>query len=156
MYRFRDFYIRDQMMEGIRDYIDHGVPCGSFLTAVICNDLKNAVGRADEENLRNLPAFVGYFYSEAPAPCWGSEEEMNAWMKMHAQIRIKASYDKGECPRCRIPIPAHAEDGSQCQGDGCGWVFDRDEYKEKSHDGDASGGLDRDEREDGADCDIPY
>ena len=81
MHRFKEFHIRDQMMSGIRLYIDEGELPGNFLRAVICNDLRMAVGYADEGNLRNIPAFVDYFYNVAPKDCWGSEERMLAWIK---------------------------------------------------------------------------
>ena len=79
-YSFRHYYIRDNMMEAIRRYIDHGIPPGDFLTAVIENNLSEAVGRADDQNCANLPAFVAYFYNEAPGPCWGSPEKRRAWI----------------------------------------------------------------------------
>ncbi len=81
------YHIPEQMMVGIREYIDHGVPQGSFLSAVIEHDLFEAVGRADQFNLPNLPAFVAYFYNEAPSPCHGSREKMNAWIEQHQQAR---------------------------------------------------------------------
>lgn len=79
-YTFNEFYIPSRMMPGLLDYIENGAIPGGFLTAVICNDLKEAVSRADSENLRNLPAFVGYLYNEAPSMCWGSEERMKNWI----------------------------------------------------------------------------
>jgi hypothetical protein len=80
-YRFRDFYIPLRMMGAIECYVNQGIQPGNFLTAVICNDLQEAVGRADEENMENLPAYVHYFYNEAPGQCWGSREKMVAWVK---------------------------------------------------------------------------
>lgn len=79
-YRFDQFYIPERMMGGIQRYIERGIEPGGFLCAVIENDLKEAVGRADEENMANLPAFVSYFYNEAPSVCWGSPEKMVAWL----------------------------------------------------------------------------
>ncbi len=79
-YQFRGFYIPDRMMDSIRRYVDSGVPPGDFLAAIICNDLSEAVGRADDENLGNIPAFVSYFYNEAPSRCWHSRGNMLAWM----------------------------------------------------------------------------
>ena len=79
-YEFRHWYIPDRMMTPIRLYIKHGVHPGSFLTAVISNDFREAVGHADDENLNNLPAYMDYFYNHAPCSCWGSPEIMNAWM----------------------------------------------------------------------------
>lgn len=75
------FRIRPQMLRAIRRYIGGRRPVGGFLSAVICNDLREAVFRADDENLANLPAFVFYFYNNTPPKCWGSPEKMKAWME---------------------------------------------------------------------------
>ena len=81
MYKFRQYHIPDRMMGGIKRYIEDHVKPGDFLRAVICNNLKEAVGKADEENMENLPAFVAYFYNDAPSTCWGSEEKYKEWLK---------------------------------------------------------------------------
>lgn len=81
MYTFKDFHIPERMMSSIKLYINERVEPGGFLTAVIQNNLKEAVGKADEENIGNIPAFIVYFYNEAPAACWGSLENMEAWLK---------------------------------------------------------------------------
>lgn len=80
-YKFQQYYIPDRMMPSIRRYIENRVKPGNFLSEVICNNLKEAVGRADEENMANLPAYVAYFYNEAPSPCWGSKEKFEEWLK---------------------------------------------------------------------------
>ena len=82
MYKFRDFVIPDHMMDGLTRYIESGIPPGHFLRAVIINDLKEAVGRADDENVKILPAYVGYLYNEAPAGCWGSQEAFDHWVDL--------------------------------------------------------------------------
>lgn len=79
-YSYREFVIPDHMMAALRRYIFEHRAVGHFLQAVICNDLQEAVSRADEENLRNLPAFVKFLYNEAPGTCWGSKEKMEAWL----------------------------------------------------------------------------
>ena len=79
-YECNGYYVPPRMMGGLRRYIEHGVPAGSFLMAVVENDLKNAVGRADEENLTNLPAYVYFLYNEAPGGCWGSQEKVERWI----------------------------------------------------------------------------
>lgn len=80
MYTFQNYYIPDRMMPGIRRYIEDGIPPGRFLTAIIQNNLSNACGQADDENMRNLPAYAAYFYNEVPLTCWGSKEKMNVWI----------------------------------------------------------------------------
>jgi hypothetical protein len=81
VYRFRDWYIPDRMMAGLQRYINDHVPVGDFLTAVLRNDLMEAVNRADEENMANLPAYVGYLYNEAPSSCFGSPERVRKWLE---------------------------------------------------------------------------
>lgn len=64
---------------GIIRYIVSGIRPGDFLSAVICNDLRESFGRADEENRDALFYIVEWFYNHAPAPCWGSDEKMYQW-----------------------------------------------------------------------------
>jgi hypothetical protein len=85
-YTFNQYQIRDDMLGAIQRYIEHGIPPGDFLRAVICNDLAEAVGRADEENMANLPAYVAYFWNKAPSTCWGSVDKMKAWMADHRPV----------------------------------------------------------------------
>ena len=80
-YQFKGFYIPERMMGGIKRYVEHGIPPGSFLTAVICNDFVRACETADDENMRNLPAYANYFYWGVPGRAWGSKEKMDAWMR---------------------------------------------------------------------------
>lgn len=74
------FYIPERMMGGLRRYIERGVLPGDFLRAVLRNDLRAACERADDENLRNLPAYVSYLYNKAPSNCWGSPQKVSAWV----------------------------------------------------------------------------
>lgn len=79
-YQYMDFYIPDRMMDGIKRYIEVGIRPGDFLCAVISNDLKAAVSLADDENIRNLPAYIAYFYNNAPETCWGSPQNLLDWI----------------------------------------------------------------------------
>ena len=89
-YRFRQFEIRPDMMDAIYRYIYEGLAPGHFLTAIIDNDLCEAVARADDENLANLPAFTAYFHNEAPWICWGSPANRRAWL---ARFQTSTSAD---------------------------------------------------------------
>jgi hypothetical protein len=87
IYAFRHWIIPDHMMRSLRLYIDHGIPVGHFLTAVLENDLFEACGRADDDNINNLPAFVAFLYNEVTPQCYGSREKVRAWLKMHEARR---------------------------------------------------------------------
>lgn len=80
-YRFRGFHIPAHMMEALERYIEHHSPVGDFLSAVIRNDLRTAVEKADDVNIRNLPAYIAYLYNEAPSACWGSPERLHNWLQ---------------------------------------------------------------------------
>ena len=86
-YQFRQWFIPERMMGGITRYVEQGIPPGDFLTAIIENNLSEAIGRADDENMANIPAYCAYFYNEAPSPCWGSPAKRRAWLTMKAEER---------------------------------------------------------------------
>lgn len=97
-YNTRDgFYIPERMMPALRRWVECFELPGDFLTKVLENDLKLAVGYADDENKRNLPAYVRWLYNEAPADCWGSPEKVSdwqakgEWQKKLAADRAKAT-----------------------------------------------------------------
>jgi len=71
--------IPEHLVEGLDAYINYGRNTGSFLQAVLCNDLRDAVNRADDAALMALPAILGWLYWEAPGQCWKSAENVEAW-----------------------------------------------------------------------------
>lgn len=80
-YRFRQWFIPERMMGGLHRYLVHRIVPGDFLTAVIQNDFVEACGRADDENLANLPAYAAFFYNEAPLGSSGSKQIMVEWLR---------------------------------------------------------------------------
>ena len=72
--------IPDRMRGSIVRYTDNEIPPGDFLTAVINNDLKEAVGRADDQNMLLLPNYIRWFYNYAPSGCWGFPGAMEEWI----------------------------------------------------------------------------
>lgn len=73
--------IPPHMQEVIRRYVVERIPPGDFLTAVIGNNLREAVNRADAENLPLLKLYVHWFYNVAPGQCAGSPEKMQRWLE---------------------------------------------------------------------------
>jgi len=67
------------MQDCARRYIEDRIEPGSFLTAVICNDLAGAFLKADDTNYTAMGDWVKFFYWEAPSDCWGSPEKFKAW-----------------------------------------------------------------------------
>jgi hypothetical protein len=66
--------------EGLAGYIEERRPVGHFLTAVLSNDLREAVNRADADNLVALGSIVQWLFWHAPAVCWGSPGKVRDWL----------------------------------------------------------------------------
>jgi len=81
--------ISQSILRSFERYVEHGCLPGGFLTAVLKNDLTEAVGAADDENAERLQAIVSYAYNCLPALAWGNADRVVAWILM----------DKEECDR---------------------------------------------------------
>jgi hypothetical protein len=77
---FRGHVIDEDTGEELTRYLREHCPTGSFLEAVISNDLREACGRADDRNLWHLPVLVAYLYNEAPSAAWGSRDKYENWI----------------------------------------------------------------------------
>lgn len=69
------------MQEGMQLYIEHKIAPGSFLTSVLCNDLRGAAIRADEVNKHLLFEYIDWLARHAPSLCWGSPARVKAWLE---------------------------------------------------------------------------
>ena len=69
------------MISGLRRYIENGIEPGSFLSSLLCNDLRRTFEAADDVNSHRVRDYVQFLYSYAPAGCWGSEEKYVAWIE---------------------------------------------------------------------------
>lgn len=56
-------------------------PTGDFLRAVLENNFMEAVGRADEDNRRDLYEIAEFVYNNIPSICHGSPERVSQWLK---------------------------------------------------------------------------
>jgi hypothetical protein len=68
------------MQDALAGYLLYGHHVGHFLTAVLCNDLKEAVARADDTNVMALREYMMFFYNRAPSDCFGSPQAHAAWI----------------------------------------------------------------------------
>lgn len=62
-------------------YTKHRIRTGSFLEAVLSNDLFDACARADQETARDLHEIVKYIFNTLPMDCYGSREKVDAWLR---------------------------------------------------------------------------
>lgn len=73
--------IREDLFGALERYLNHGIMPGSFLTAVLENNLVEAIGRADFMNSANLKNIVGYIYNHMPSTSWGSPMKVREYLK---------------------------------------------------------------------------
>jgi len=76
-YVFMGRQIPERMHGGIIRYIVNRIPPGSFLTAIITNDLKRAITFADDENMWIIPVYIAFFYNKVPYSIHGNEENFD-------------------------------------------------------------------------------
>ena len=80
MYGLQYEKLPEHTQESMRNYIEKGVPTGSFLYAVLSNNLVHSFMYADDANSARLQDFAQFLY-RAPLGCWGSEKKVDAWIK---------------------------------------------------------------------------
>lgn len=73
--------VPDTLWDGLLSYILDHRPTGSFLEAVINNDLRDACARADQVNRYHLWNIVDFLYNYAPTGCWGHDHATTQWLK---------------------------------------------------------------------------
>ncbi len=68
------------LADALRRYVEHGYPTTQFLTAVLENDLMEAIVRADDDNLDALEAYCAWLRTYAPSACYGSADRVRDWI----------------------------------------------------------------------------
>ena len=72
--------VSETVKDSLKRYVEMGIPTGSFLQAVLENNLMEAMGRADLYNRVNLFDICSYVYNEIPYACHGSKEIVATWL----------------------------------------------------------------------------
>lgn len=77
------------MQEGMRAYVETGRQPGSFLRAVLENNLYQAFAQADDVNRRCMVDFAAFLENGLPAAAWGSAKEVDAWIELGGMEGLK-------------------------------------------------------------------
>jgi hypothetical protein len=67
--------------EAYRRYIEHQIPLGSFGMALLRNNLRETLRCADDVNTCLLVEHVNWLYNEFPCDAWGSDTNVDKWLK---------------------------------------------------------------------------
>ena len=77
----------DYTLPAMENYLMHGFHPGSFLMAVLKNDLAAAVGRADTTNFANLGNIVKWMVYNVPEAARGNCQRVHDWLMDKDGIR---------------------------------------------------------------------
>lgn len=102
--------VPDYMLPGLARWIMWGIYPGGFMQAVIRNDLKDAAGRADENNQRRFGNWVIVMVNYVPSEAQGSEQAMFSWNARGGVL--------GRCQSCGQPLNIPEDLGSMKVPDG--------------------------------------
>lgn len=75
--------------ESILRYVEHGIPTGGFLRAVLANDLMEAIGRGDDSSLLNLAPICRFIYNDIPSNAHGSYSIVDGYIARKLAERSK-------------------------------------------------------------------
>lgn len=73
--------LSDEVKQAIGDYVNKGIDPGGFINSVLCNDLVNAVGRADDEEFAMIKDLVNFVYKNMPYETWGNHKAVAAFLR---------------------------------------------------------------------------
>lgn len=81
--KIRQLYpdVSETTIGSLARYVNNGIPTGSFLEAVLSNDLFGAVAKADMWNKQALPRICELVYNYLPGSCHGSPEAYKSWLE---------------------------------------------------------------------------
>lgn len=61
-------------------YQNDKIPPGSFIRAILENDLGQALSRADKDSLKNLKEIHSFVYNNLPGNIWGSRAAVKTYL----------------------------------------------------------------------------
>lgn len=79
-HHLRETGVPENLHDGIVAYLTERRPTGSFLKAVLENDLAQAVLRADPVTIKRIRETVLFLHNYAPSPSWGSPHTVASWL----------------------------------------------------------------------------
>ena len=71
----------------IARYLLHGIQPGGFLSAVLRNQLRESLMKADPDNRKHLMLLLGFLFNEAPACSHGAADSIDKWIIQQMHLR---------------------------------------------------------------------
>lgn len=82
--------VPEHLREGLARYILRGIPPGSFLRAVLCNDLYGAIRHGDDDSIAGLLDIIMFLSNDCPTGCFGHPEKFSDWCRQGGFVGIAA------------------------------------------------------------------
>ncbi len=77
------------MQEGMRLYLERGIPTGDFLHHILSNNFVAAGYQADDINQKCLWNYCRFLYNECHPLSWGKEETVWTWLKHQGFVGLE-------------------------------------------------------------------
>jgi len=87
------------ILDSIDRFVRYRIAPGSFVRAVLSNDLAGAFGRGDENSLRGLRDIMHYIHWKIPGDCHGSRSKVEQWLKGQAEASPSGSGTRNDLLR---------------------------------------------------------
>lgn len=84
--RLVEYDVPESLHAGLVEYFAAHRPTGSFLHAVLENDLTRACLKADPINRYCVADIVAFLFNVGPAKAWGSPEKVAAWLADPSEV----------------------------------------------------------------------
>jgi|TARA_R110000751_G_scaffold88936_1_gene175649 hypothetical protein len=89
------------ILDSINRYVEHRLPPGGFVTAVLSNDLTGAFNAADTDSEAGIRDILKYVRWEIPAESWGSPAKVAAWLNGKPRQNHVSSHVSSHIKQCR-------------------------------------------------------
>ena len=71
--------VPEHLRDGLARYVIHGIVPGSFLCAVLGNDLHGAIRYGDDDSLAGIKSIITFLWNSTPAACFGTAARVDEW-----------------------------------------------------------------------------
>jgi hypothetical protein len=78
--------IPQNMIDSLNKYETEHKETGGFLNAILENNLKETVYKADDNNKKIIPVYIHYIDNNLPAQSWGSKKKVDNWLSNKPKI----------------------------------------------------------------------
>lgn len=82
--KLAEYNVPEHLWRGLWDYYNIGTPTGSYLDAVLRNDLKLACAKADIESRTHIWELVSFLWNVFPTSIWGSTETVTQYLERNS------------------------------------------------------------------------